>query len=115
MTASCVHRQERRFFAQLVEVLTVSHQNLVRREKKVGGQLVDLARWLQSLRRRRRQPRCRQALNKSFYYHHLEKAQLTERSKTLVNLKVRVAASIQKYWRVLRRLERECEQECQPR
>ena len=43
MTASCVHRQERRFFAQLVEVLTVSHQDLVRREKKLDRQLVDLA------------------------------------------------------------------------
>ena len=56
MAATCMHCHKRRFFAQLLDALTISYEDLDRREKKIAVHICDVDQWLQSLRRRR--PSC---------------------------------------------------------
>ena len=123
MAATCVHRNKKRFYLKLIDELTISYDDLDRREKKIAEHFSDFDHLFRnyggSEGTRRRHHGCQARkeghLNKSIALVHRETAKLAQESKTLVEELIKVDASIQKSWIQLQRLDRECSlQGCSP-
>ena len=121
MAATCVHLHKKRFFSKLIDELTISYDNLDRREKKIAEHLSDFDHFFRNYRgsichhQLGCQVRKEGHLNKAIALVRMEKAKLVQESKTLVEELMKVDASIQKSWIQLQRLDRECSlQGCSP-